>query len=399
MITHRVVVGAIDVSEDVVSIRVDAALDTESDPSKVEIRLANIKRMYDMAFTPQTTQFQIELINERRKAPTDGDEIPYNFDDMAGPDVYTASISDSYKHVDYYDAGRGYVSDVKCNQDYAIISGVCIIGPLASSVNEDVSTVPQAMPVDTVDIMERVAANSTTQFSYGIKASLAYWEQYQKASENSIQEMLNDAAHYAHAVVYADELGVVQIRDPKAIRGSKLNMNGYITNADITSSIMGYCNIVMVVGDRSERLPSKEGHTTPSHINIYYEARDEESIEKYGELRAPTIFDPKFKIKEGSANSCEEFAEKMLRYYKTFLNALTKPKVIGMAPLLQQHVVHKIPIPPDFTATSVSEGVVTRKVIDYSGDGWEADLEISPGILGMEDIELTSLFVVPDEEE
>jgi len=399
LITHRVIIGGINVSEDVVSLRVDAALDTESDPSKVEIRLANISRKYDTTFTPQSTEFQIELINERRRQSLDENEEGYTFDDLAGQDVYTNSISDFYKHLDYYNVCKGYVSDVKCNQDYAVISGVCIIGPLASSVDEDVSTVPQTLNVDTIDLMERVAGGSPVPFAYHIEASLAVWEQYQKASENTIQEMLNDATHYAHAVVYADELGIVQIRDPDALRGSVLNMNGYIINADITSSIMGYRNIVMVVGDESKRPPSVEGHTTPSHINIYYEARDEESIAIYGELRAPTIFDPKFKTKEGSANSCKEFAEKMLRYYKTFLNALTKPKVIGMAPLLQQHVVHAIPIPPDFTSISVSEGVVTRKVIDYSGDGWEADLEVSPGILGMEDIELTSLYVAPDEED
>jgi hypothetical protein len=55
MIDHRVMIGGEDVSADVIKIDVQQSMDTDSDPGKFVITLANPAQKYTMKWLPQTT--------------------------------------------------------------------------------------------------------------------------------------------------------------------------------------------------------------------------------------------------------------------------------------------------------------------------------------------------------
>ncbi|MFA5458800.1 MAG: hypothetical protein WC261_14350, partial [Synergistaceae bacterium] len=64
MIDHTVEIGDGDVSEEVISIQVTDQIETDSDPGKLTVTLANrLKRSYATTWPPQTTSMKITIRN------------------------------------------------------------------------------------------------------------------------------------------------------------------------------------------------------------------------------------------------------------------------------------------------------------------------------------------------
>lgn len=145
---------------------------------------------------------------------------------------------------------------------------------------------------------------------------------------------------------------------------------------------MGYRNVVHVIASESYA-DGESGTETPGSNPLNATARDEESIAEVGELVADTDRSIYLKTPE----DCQKRANLLLNFFKLFKNALTKPKVTGIVPPLHSRVSYSVfvPIGEDAGATEVKlSGVVVARKIDYSIEGLDVELTVSPGAEDME---------------
>jgi len=200
-------------------------------------------------------------------------------------------------------------------------------------------------------------------------------------SETTFQEVVEDIAYDVGAVYYFDEEGVLEFRDPRAVRDDTLDLDPYVINPDDTKSLMGFRNRVTVIADQTLS-NGEEGSESPGSEPIMATAEDEESIAEIGILEAPT--DRAVWI--GTQEEAQARADLLLNYFKMFKNALTKPKVHGIIPKLQQPVKYSVfvPISKGEAISGDIEGVTVARSISYSIDGIDVELTVSPGILDME---------------
>jgi len=215
-------------------------------------------------------------------------------------------------------------------------------------------------------------------------------------SDWTFQDVLEDLRFQAGAVYYFSEKNVLQFRDPAAWEES-FNLDPYVTNPDQTASIMRFCNVVHVVGNQALVDTGRDGKEIPGSQPIIGEARDEESIADVGELVAPLY--PGYNLH--TQKEVDDKAAELLRFHKMHKNALTKVEVAGMAPFLHSKVSWTpfVPIsetelakaqeaennkPNPHTLTDKLYGIVIEKEVEYSIDGFDTTLTISPGILDME---------------
>jgi len=113
-----------------------------------------------------------------------------------------------------------------------------------------------------------------------------------------------------------------------------------------------------------------------------YTAEDQDSIDEYGVLEAPTDR----AIWLGNMDKVQERAELLLNFYKMFENATTSPVVVGIVPPLHSLVSYDVFLPIDGstpTKATVS-GIVIARNITYDITGLRTELTVSPGALDME---------------
>ena len=383
MIDHLVHIGGMDVSDEVIKINAQQSIENDSDPAKITITLANRHQKYSMAFPPQETAFDITI---------------YNYTYKGEPHEFLIAT--------------GHVTDVSANHEEAVVKGECDLGHLADALPKDYDLFKN---MTLKEILETVLKDHPGE---PIKV---YWmarnpvrDPITYNSDWTFQDVLEDLRLQAGAVYYFSEKNVLQFRDPADWKDS-FDLDPYVTNPDQTASIMRFCNVVHVVGNQALVDTGREGKEIPGSLPLIGEARDEESIADVGELVAPLY--PGYNLH--TQKEVDDKAAELLRFYKMHKNALTKVQVAGMAPFLHSKVswtpfepisetelakaqeaynrrygsrnvvisdtyAGEGEVPVQRTLTDKLYGIVIEKEVEYSIDGFDTTLTISPGILDME---------------
>lgn len=365
MIDHIVTIGGIDVSDEVINIHVQDQIDTDSDPGKITITLVNRPSKYSTiaSWTPQTTPIKIIMKN-----------WVYNRESER---LAAGGHSEATYLVAY-----GHMTDCSRSASEVLVTGECDLGHLADALGEDYNS--DSLTKWASEVLDEVLhLHKDLHFTLHYQArDIQYGKAKNYNSETTFQEVLEDIASDVGAVYYFSEDGVLEFRDPAAIRDT-IQLDPYVINPDDTKSIMGYRNKVTVIGDESlAGLDSEDGIETPSSNPIMATAQDDESIAELGELVAPTDR----AIWLDTIEKCQARANLLLNFYKLFKNALTKPKVAGIVPPLHSEVSYDVffPISEGEISSGTIKGTVTARSIDYSIDGLVCDLTVSPGSTDME---------------
>ena len=366
MIDHTVEIGGVDVSEEVISIQVTDQIETDSDPGKLTVTLANrLKRGYATTWPPQTTPMKITIRNW----------VYHNESHRAAARGRTEAE---------YLVAYGHVTDIKRNHEEVVVTGECDLGHLADAISQNYDSsvthpdhAPRAREVLT-DVLDLHKGEKIQLNYFARNPVLEGGKKYN--SDDTFQDVLEDLRNDTGAFYYFSEDGVLQFRDPVANRG-EYDLDPYITNPDDTSSIMGLRNRVTVIGAGSHSMQSP-GVLTPRSETIQATAQDDESIAELGILEAPVDRATHCK----TVDQCQARADMLLNFYKMFKDALTKPKVAGIIPPLHSTVTYTVfvPISEDDSVGGEIRGAVVARSISYSIDGLEAELTVAPGVENME---------------
>jgi hypothetical protein len=187
-----------------------------------------------------------------------------------------------------------------------------------------------------------------------------------------------EVADYSNSVWYFGEDGSFNFVQPNSLIGD-MDLTGYLLESNISSNMEGYCNIVRVIGGSPGPLPSEDGSENKSHALIYGEAQYSD-FDEYGVMNAPVMIVPHCNL-----DLCQEVAENAKQWFKQFRD-VTSVKVVGIAPFVHTKVSY-VPyngiLPAndcDESSGSVPagvEGMVTRRVVDFSSDGLTCTLDIN----------------------
>lgn len=363
MLDHKVLIGDIDVSNEVISVRIQDQIETDGDPGKISVVLANrLNRSYDTIWPPQKTVITVVL---------------YSWVYRSEGERAAAGGHPEAKYLVAY----GHVTDISRSYSEVTITGECGLGHLADALGQDYNSPKQIWASDL--LREVLSLHKGLKFKLNYQAhDILYPDGRDYLSETTYQDIIEDIRSDVGAVYYFSEEGVLEFRDPAAIR-DVYNLDPYVMNPDDTSSIMGYRNVVHVIGSESLAGSSIDGVETPGSAPIMATARDEESIAELGELVAPTDRAIYLKTQE----DCQKRADLLLNYYKLYRNALTKPRVANIVPPLHSKVSYSvfIPISSDEVSSGTINGTVVGRSIEYSIDGLICDLTVSPGASSMEE--------------
>lgn len=378
MIDHEVLIGGSDISDSVVSIQVEDQIDTSSDPGKIKIVLANRASILSTvsSWKPQTTPIEITL-----KAWV-GDTYPKKSEE---------SYVVTYGHLVSISRSNPSPSEIT-------VLAECDLGHLADALGPQPKAAPVYGPQQkdspdfksgtfkgwTHEILPRVLKlHKSLDITLHYQArTIEYAKEKNYNSETTFQEVLEDLAADVGAVYYFDEEGILQFRDPRAIRSdAPIVLDPYVLNPNDTSSIVGRRNRVTVIGDQT-LADGEMGRESPGSEPLMYTAEDQESIEEFGVLEAPTDR----AIWLGSMEKVKERAELLLNFYKMFEDAKTSPVVAKIVPPLHSLVSYDVFLPIDGTEPTKAtvSGIVIARSISYDISGLRTELTVSPGALDME---------------
>lgn len=365
MLDHLVTIGGEDVSDEVIKINVQDQIETDSDPGKITVTLANrLSKKYTAKWPPQTTPIKIIIHN-----------WVYNSESERAAAGGHAEAT--------YLVAYGHLTDIKSNHEEIQVTGECDLGHLADAISQNYDSSTRYMNPKVSEVLQDVLAlhKDLTFTLHYLARDLVIKGGKKYNSDETFQDVVEDLRNDVGAVYYFSEDGVLEFRDPAAVKDT-YDLDPYVTNPDDTSSIMGYRNKVTVIGSESQT-ESEDGITTPGSNSIQATAQDDESIAELGVLEAPTDRAPYCK----TIKDCQKRADLLLNFYKLFKNALTKPKVAGIVPPLHSMVTYSvfIPISSDESSSGQITGTVVGRSIEYSIDGLETELSIAPGVADMEE--------------
>jgi len=417
MIDHKVMIGDEDVSSDVINIKIEDQIETDSDPGKITILLANRQQKYTTKFTPQRTVITVFF---------------YNF-------VYRTEaerrIAGGHSQVEYM-AFTGRVTDVSANHSEATIGGECDLGHLADALPREYDGYNKKASQVLQEVLNMHVGAAIPLHVQILAKNDLFFERKTYTSEQTFLDVLEDIRQDTGSVYYFSEDGVLQFRDPAAIHGH-FDLDPYVLNPDQTSSIMGFCNIVKVIGDRGLNVPGIHDRalSISAPESIQYTARDDEAQRNERvEAKANAIAEKakkgdaysisllglksmftqaqldeaikKYIAENGGPGSVEEVgplvaateraynlktyeqvkarAEQLLEFYKMRKNALTQVQVAGIVPILQSQVSYTPFALIDGDDISPISAVVVARKIEYSIEGLICDLTLSPGMMDYE---------------
>ena len=398
MIDHKVTVGGIDVSNELISFEVQQQVaEADSDPGKITIVLANPHQKYTNRFPPQTTPIEI---------------IAYNWVYRNDDERRTAGGHGEAQYL----VATGHMTAISANHDEVEISGECDLGHLADAL-------PKGHDLDVMPIRAREALETILSWHADQPIELDWDESLEDKNlervtydeNNTYQDVVEDIAGIVGAIYYFSEANVLKFKNPASTEG-EYNLDGYISNPDQTASLDGFRNAVAVIGNKSEDPLDPDAMPIPSTEPIIAIATDMGSIAEVGVLMAPAEWAYNIKtLPEAQAR-----ADQLLKLYKMHKNAETKPIVQGIVPPLMSIVSYTpfIPISESDIAkmnqvlaarlselqvleselaaannraantiqiSNMVRGVVVGKKVSYSIDGLECELTISPGLLEVND--------------
>lgn len=395
MIDHLVRIGGEDVSDAVVSIKVNQSNDVDSDPGKFTITLANRHQKYTTKWPPQVSEIQIILYNWVYRP---GDENP------------------SGRSKAEYMVATGKMTDNEAGPERAIVTGECDLGHLADALDFE-SDIYFETPKDVLSYFLGLHKPEPIKFDWDPALddrNVFKRERENYNSEWTYQSFLADiCTKQLGAIFYFTEENKLQIKDPYSSVGV-YDLDPYVLYPGQTTSIMGYRNAVVVIGDESkdESETAVGVHGSKPIISDRDHGFDWESIEKIGWLMAPVFRDPNIKTIEAANAKADE----LLRFYAKYKNALTEVEVVGIVPPIQSTVEYTpfIPISAkeqgefaealkgilgdlqakeaeiaalqertarNLTLSSKVRGIVVEKEVSYSIDGFKCKCVISPGLV------------------
>lgn len=393
MIDHLVKIGGEDVSNDVVSIKVKHSNDVDSDPGKIEVVLANRRQKYTNKWPPQVVPIEVTV---------------YNW-------VYRSQDSNPKRKAQAeYLVATGKMTDNEAGPAEAIVTGECDLGHLADALPDDIDkymTTPK-------DLLEYVLKTHKPPISFDWDSALddrnIFKERETYGSDWTYQDFLEDLCHVQlGAIYYFNESNRLQIKDPYTDVGV-YNLDPYVLVPDQTTSIMGFRNSVVVIGDQT-RNKSPDGipvHGSKPIISQPPHGHDMDSIMEIGWLQAPVFRDHNIK----TIDEANKKADELLAFYKKYENALTTVEVIGIVPPLQSIVEYSpfIPVGDDdrnemtadlektreamqaqedkmakeqgrkarkIAISSKVRGIMVEKDFEYSINGMKCKCTISPGLV------------------
>lgn len=362
VLDHVVTVGGQDVSGWVESVRADENLN-HNEPDKIDITLININDRFTGAFKTDD-EIVVELINRR-----------------------IGCEGSSEKRLNL---AKGIAQKISYNPKTVLIEGACFLADLSDFLREDYSgkqkTISQVVHdlLDMHDLLHMHGGYPHDRRHIDIQNDDAFDYQWpvMKAGQVSYQTALTHLAQKCGAIWYFDEVGTFYFVDPKAVKGS-YNLDPYMLNPDETASAMGHVNVVRVVGTGSLP-PSNEYAPTETHERIYHEERNDDSIEKHGELVGPLVVSPNL----SSQLEVESRARTLVEYYKVS-DDVGRPKLVGWSPPLLSFVSYHVGVttysgcgnPIEHGMRSVPvDGLVVRRIIEYSRRGLLVELEVATSV-------------------
>ncbi len=393
MIDQIITVGDQDVSNEVISVKIQQQIvEADSDPGKITLTLANPHQKYTNRFFPQTTPIEITFKNwvyrteeERR---------------LAGGHAEAS-----------YLAATGHMVDLAANHEEAVIQGECGLGHLADALPKDHDY--NVMPIMAKEALETILAWHDTPIILDWDPSLEdkQMERITYDADVTYQDVCQDIADLVGAIYFFSEPNILCFRNPASTTG-EYDLDPYIMNPDQTASIMGFRNVVTIIGNKSDEPYDPIGTPIPSSEPIIATAADPDSIAEVGVLMAP----PEYAYNIKTLEDAQARADQKLRMYRMHKNALTKPVVAGIVPPLMSIVSYTpfFPIAPSELAKmnqtladrlkelqdledknaaangraakkiAISDrvrGVVVGKDVDYYIEGLICNLTISPGML------------------
>lgn len=400
MIDHEVLIGGEDVSSDVLKISAQQTIETDSDPGKITITLANPHQKYTNRWPPQKTPFVATVYNWVYSNETERQ--------VAGGKAQAT-----------YLVATGHITTLKADAHEIIVQGECDMGHLADALPKDFDGIQ--IPTTAYTVLREIISWHTdepialdlTNAPPDVRLDRSPFN-----AEEDFQSVVETIRGKVGALAYFTEDNRLVFMDPTRTRGT-YNVDEYLMNPDATSSIMGFRNIVTIIGNQSLAPDSPTGATTPGSVPIIGYAVDQDSVDKVGPLIAPAAYAYNIKTQK----EADEVAAAALEFYKIYKNAETKITVVGIVPPLQS-IVSYAPFQPISAAelaranavlearlkalqeaenaraaaageiprviqirnpvTDRIRGVVIAKQVEYSIDGLVCDLTISPGMMEME---------------
>jgi len=232
MIDHKVTIGGENVSDDVVSIKVNQSNDVDSDPGKFTITLANRHQKYTTKWPPQVSEIEIILYNWVYRA---GDENP------------------SGRSRAEYLVATGKMTDNEAGPEQAIVTGECDLGHLADALDFE-SDIYFQTPKDVLNYFLGLHKPDPIEFDWdqALDDRNVFKERENYNSEWTYQSFLADiCTKQLGAIFYFSEENKLQIKDPYSDVGV-YDLDPYVLYPGQTTSMMGYRNGVVVIGDESK---------------------------------------------------------------------------------------------------------------------------------------------------
>lgn len=350
-----------DVSDFIESIRVDEHM-TFNESDRIEIVLINVNGMFTGAFKTN--------------------------DPMEGSVINRLTKCLQVKPVEMK-IFTGQVQKVSYNPKKVSIVGSCRMGTLTDFVARDYDSKKKKISQVVNDLLDMHDAQpGNLPFServIDITADSAFDHQWPvfKSSQVSYQTAITFLANRCGAIWYTDEEGVFYFVDPKAIKGA-YDLDPWMLNPDETLSVVGHVNILKVIGS-GVYPPSSDFSYIESHKRFYAEARNDDSISRNGELVGPTLISPNL----SSQAMADARAENLKEFFRLTEN-VAKPQLAGFVPPLLSFVKYHAGVftsarcantdPVGTVQPALVDGIVTRRVIEYSARGLIAELEVATSV-------------------
>jgi len=394
VIDHKVLIGGEDVSDDVISIRVKQSNDVDSDPGKIEIVLVNRRQKYTNKWPPQKTSIVATCFNWVYRK---NDQKPLSDPEPAE-----------------YLVATGTMTDNSSGPSETIVIGECDLGHLADALPGDTDrhmTTPREQ-------LEYILGTHKPPIEFDWDPALddrnVWKERETYGSEWTFQDFLEDMCHIQlGAIYYFSEANRLQIKDPYTNVGV-YDLDPYVLFPDQTTSIMGFRNSVVVIGDQAlnKDLWGISVQGSEPIMSRYPHGHDLDSIAEVGWLQAPVYRDSNIK----TVDEANKKADQLLSFYKKYENALTTVEVVGIVPPLQS-IVEYHPFTPissidqsemradlnktleamqaeenrlagmqdriarKLSLSSKVRGFVVEKHVTYDINGLKCTLTISPGLV------------------
>ena len=369
-----------DLSPDVLSIEVDQEVTVDSDPQKVTVVLADPQGKYDAGFVPQVDQLRIKVYYVKQE-PLIATQIISEVDgSFQGWNMASSSIEEEFP------VFEGYITDTKQNVHQCEIHATDTVGHLSDALTLDYNRSRTTNFKSTQELLiEHAPEIMFTLEGLDLNMNLRNQKPITTWQDSIEMTRMNSGM-----TVYSEEEEKhLVLRDSSLVRYSEPYMQhiyDYVLNCNDANSVMGYHNIVTVVGkpgmtairgaefqlgNESTRHPVLE-YTYPTQngpMSDEQENIDYTEIAKYGPLVAPVEFSPYLNTKEQVRNR----AKQLWYFYRTFQNALTKVDVCAKVPYLHSNVLVVTSSPNLDSITLVGENfggysVVPGGTIDYNGD-------------------------------